>query len=163
MRQEIFPTTCPETSVTDYESTVRNISEERRSYWISSLSRRMNVPPPHGAAAQRESWPPHSWGFLTIHNAASQSVGLLWTSDQLVAETSTWQHTAQQTSMPPVGFEPTISAGERPQTYALDARPLGPAPNKYVRFAALLDSFVLWPSVALCSSSHVKLSIIESP
>jgi len=27
---------------------------------------------------------------------------------------------SQQTDMPPVGFEPTISAGERPQTYALD-------------------------------------------
>ena len=26
----------------------------------------------------------------------------------------------RHTSMPPVGFEPTISAGERPQTYALD-------------------------------------------
>ena len=26
----------------------------------------------------------------------------------------------RQTSMPPVGFEPTISAGERPQTYALN-------------------------------------------
>ena len=26
----------------------------------------------------------------------------------------------RQTSMPPVGFEPTISAGERPQTYTLD-------------------------------------------
>ena len=26
----------------------------------------------------------------------------------------------RQKSMPPVGFEPTISAGERPQTYALD-------------------------------------------
>ena len=26
----------------------------------------------------------------------------------------------RQTSIPPVGFEPTISAGERPQTYALD-------------------------------------------
>ena len=26
----------------------------------------------------------------------------------------------RQTSMPPAGFEPTISAGERPQTYALD-------------------------------------------
>ena len=26
----------------------------------------------------------------------------------------------RQTSMPPVGFEPTISAGERPQTYALE-------------------------------------------
>jgi len=27
---------------------------------------------------------------------------------------------SQQTSMPPVGFEPIISAGERPQTYAFD-------------------------------------------
>ena len=27
------------------------------------------------------------------HNDAPQSVGLLWTSDRLVAETSTWQHT----------------------------------------------------------------------
>ena len=26
----------------------------------------------------------------------------------------------RQTSMPPVGFEPTAPAGERPQTYALD-------------------------------------------
>ena len=26
-----------------------------------------------------------------------------------------------------MGFEPTISAGERPQTYALDARPMGRA------------------------------------
>ena len=51
-----------------------------------------------------------------------------WTSDQPVAETFTWQHitlttdrqTNRQTSMPPVGFEPTISAGERPKTYALD-------------------------------------------
>jgi len=27
--------------------------------------------------------------------------------------------------MPPVGFEPTISAGERPQTYALDREATG--------------------------------------
>jgi hypothetical protein len=27
--------------------------------------------------------------------------------------------------MPPVGFEPTISAGERPQTYALDRTAAG--------------------------------------
>ena len=26
----------------------------------------------------------------------------------------------RKTSMPPVGFEPTISAGEQPQTYVLD-------------------------------------------
>ena len=31
----------------------------------------------------------------------------------------------RQTSMPPVGFEPIISAGERPQTYALDRAATG--------------------------------------
>ena len=31
----------------------------------------------------------------------------------------------RQTSMSPVGFEPTISAGERPQTYALDRAATG--------------------------------------
>jgi len=33
--------------------------------------------------------------FLNHTNDAPQSAGLLWTSDQLVAETSTWQHTQQ--------------------------------------------------------------------
>ena len=31
----------------------------------------------------------------------------------------------RQTSMPPAGFEPTISAGERPQSYALDRAATG--------------------------------------
>ena len=31
----------------------------------------------------------------------------------------------RQTSMPPAGFEPTISVGERPQTYALDRAATG--------------------------------------
>jgi hypothetical protein len=31
----------------------------------------------------------------------------------------------RQTSIPPVGFEPTISAGERPQTYSLDRAATG--------------------------------------
>ena len=31
----------------------------------------------------------------------------------------------RQISMPPVGFEPTISTGERPQTYALDRAATG--------------------------------------
>jgi hypothetical protein len=38
-------------------------------------------------AAQRGLWPPRSRGFLITHDAPL-SVGLLWTSDQLVAETS---------------------------------------------------------------------------
>ena len=35
------------------------------------------------------------------HNDAAQSVGLLWTSDQLVAETSTWKHTTLATDKYP--------------------------------------------------------------
>jgi hypothetical protein len=57
-----------------------------------------------------------------------QSVGLLRTRDRPVAETSTWQHTnthKRQTSMPPLGFEPTIPASAQPQTYALDRAATG--------------------------------------
>ena len=35
----------------------------------------------------------------------------------------------RQTSMPPVGFEPTVSAGERPQTHALDRAATGTGTN----------------------------------
>ena len=53
---------------------------------------------------------------------APQSVGVLWKSDQPDAETSpdTQNTHNRQTSMTPVGFEPTISVGELLQTCALD-------------------------------------------
>ena len=38
----------------------------------------------------------------------------------------------RQKSMPPVGFEPTISAGERPQTYALDRAATGTGVERFV-------------------------------
>src|SRR5215510_16553320 len=57
-----------------------------------------------GSAAQRGLWPPRSRGFLITHNDAPQSVGLLWSSD------NTNTHN-RQTSMPAVGFEPTITVG----------------------------------------------------
>jgi hypothetical protein len=41
------------------------------------------------SAAQRGLWPSRSRGSFITHNDAPQSVGLLWTSDMLVAETST--------------------------------------------------------------------------
>jgi hypothetical protein len=44
-------------------------------------------------AAQSGLLPPRPRGFLITHNDAQQTVGLLWTSDRLVAENSTWQHT----------------------------------------------------------------------
>ena len=53
------------------------------------------------AATQRGSWPLHSWGFCITHNDATQSVVLLWASDQLIAETSTWQHTTFTTDKHP--------------------------------------------------------------
>jgi hypothetical protein len=37
--------------------------------------------------------PPHFWGFTITLRHTPQSVGLLWTSYQSVAETSTWRHT----------------------------------------------------------------------
>ena len=39
----------------------------------------------------------------------------------------------RQTFMPPVGFEPTISAGERPQTYAFDRADTGSGTNGTIR------------------------------
>ena len=42
--------------------------------------------------------------------------------------------------MPPVGFEPTISAGERPQTYALDRAATGTGEvNKVTNIFLLLQ------------------------
>jgi hypothetical protein len=40
---------------------------------------------------------PRPRGFLIKHDAP-QSVGVLWTSDQFAAETSTWQHTTHTTN-----------------------------------------------------------------
>jgi len=69
---------------------------------------------------------PHSRDFQITHNDAPHLVGLLWTGDQPVAETSTWQHTTLTTD-PPLGFEPTISAGERLHTNEVDRAATGTA------------------------------------
>jgi hypothetical protein len=59
------------------------------SYWFLFLS---------GIYNPYEFEPPHSWGYEITHKNTPQSVGLLWTSDQPVAETSTWQHTQHLTT-----------------------------------------------------------------
>jgi hypothetical protein len=58
-----------------------------------------------------------SLSFLIIHNDAPQSVGLLWTSDQLVAGTSTLQHT-QTNILAPGG----IRTHDRSMRAAVDLR-----------------------------------------
>ena len=79
--------------------------------------------------------PPVGQGLLIIeasrsHSDSAHSVGLLWTSDQPDAGTSTWQNTTltrDEGSRPAAGFETTIPASERPQNHALDraARGIG--------------------------------------
>ena len=81
-----------------------------------------------GAATQRGSWPPHSWGFLD-HTQWRTKVGRTpldeWSARRKDLYLTTHNTRNRQTSMPPVRFEPTISAGERPQTYALDRAATG--------------------------------------
>ena len=54
-----------------------------------------------------------------------------WSSRRRDLYLTTHNNYNRQTSMPTVGFEPTISAGERPQTYALDRAATGTG-NKYI-------------------------------
>jgi hypothetical protein len=86
-----------------------------------------------GATARSGPGPTQSRGFWITHNDASQSVGILWTSDQLVAEISDNTQHSQQTSMPQVGFEPATPAWERPQTYALDRAAAGTGFNCHLK------------------------------
>ena len=67
-------------------------------------------------------------GLLTVEASrlrsnTPQSEGLLWTSGQLVAETSTRQQTKpkkdRQPSMLPAGLEPAVPASERLQNHTL--------------------------------------------
>jgi hypothetical protein len=67
-------------------------------------------------------------GLLIIKASRSHSdtphiVGLLWMSDQNIAETSistTYNIFNRQTSISPVGFVLAVSTSERPQTHTLD-------------------------------------------
>jgi hypothetical protein len=59
---------------------------------------------------------------VSNHTQWHTTVGsLLWMRDQLVAESSIWQHITFTTSMPPAEFEPTIPASDRRQTIASDS------------------------------------------
>ena len=82
------------------------------------------APPPVGQGLLIHEVPR---SHTTTHHSRHDSSGRMISSSQRPLPDST-QH-SQQTSMPPVGFEPTISAGERPQTYALDRAATGTGSN----------------------------------
>ena len=80
------------------------------------------------------------------YSDTSQSVGLLWTSDQPDAEVlflTTISIYNRKASIPPVGFKPAIPASERPQTYALDRAAIAIGTDSSYR---LIFSFYSWIS-----------------
>ena len=70
---------------------------------------------PCGAAAQHVPWPSHSWGFID-HTQRRITFGRTpleeWSASRKGLYLTTHNTHNRQTSMPPVGFEPKISAGE---------------------------------------------------
>ena len=106
-----------------------------------------------GAATQRGSWPPHSWGFLD--HTRRTTVGRTPLDEWSARRTDLWQHTTLTTdniSLPPVGFEPTISAGDRPQTYALDRTATGTGTDRCCTQKNLIFPFLVRDNARLQKS-----------
>jgi len=77
--------------------------------------------------AQYRALASSSWRFLD-HTQRRATVGRTPLDEWSIRRRDLYlitHNTTQQTSMPPVGFEHTISAGERPKTYALDRAATG--------------------------------------
>jgi len=60
------------------------------------------------------------------------------------------RHSQQTNIHAPVGFEPTISAGERPQTYALDSAATGTGMKFYCFLQILLVPFYIIVYMVVC-------------
>ena len=65
-----------------------------------------------------------SISHTTTHHSRWDSSGRVISSSLRPIPDNNTQH-SKQTSMPAAGFEPTISAGERPHTYVLDSAATG--------------------------------------
>jgi len=87
---------------------------------------RDSPPPPSGP------WPPHSRG-LYYHKQRRATVGRTLLDEGSARRRDLYLHNNhnRQTSLPPVGFEPTVSAGERPQTCSLDHMATGSRDKGY--------------------------------
>ena len=91
------------------------------------------------------------------HSDTRYSVGLLWKSDRLVAETYTSQHTTLTRDIHvPAGFETAIPASERPQTHALDCAVTGtgtyPSIDKCIKISAVTSAeYYRVVSASLCA------------
>jgi hypothetical protein len=104
-----------------------------------------------GAATQRGSWLPHSWGFLD-HTKRCTTVGRTpldeWSDRRRDLYLTTHNTHNRQISMLLVVFEPTISAGERPQTYALDRAATGTGTILHL-VMFIIHFSILWAQIKL--------------
>jgi hypothetical protein len=73
-----------------------------------------------------------------------------WSARRRDLDLTTHNTHNRKTSMPPVGFETTISAGERPQTQALDCSATGIGTNKIYHSKSII-SHTLFSNVTLNS------------
>jgi hypothetical protein len=72
------------------------------------------------------SWPLSGYCCTWSYSDTTHSIGLLWKNDDPSQRRLTAHNIhKRQTSMTLAGFEPTIAAGERPQTHVLDRATTG--------------------------------------
>ena len=98
-------------------------------YWFNCIRLNLSILPSQSDFLLPTRFSCRSYWCIWLHavtNIHPHSVRLLWTSERPVTETSTddTQH-AQQTFMPPPGFEPGFPANERPPTHVLDCTVTG--------------------------------------
>jgi len=69
----------------------------------------------------------------------------------------TYNPKKRQANMPPAGFEPTISVGERPQTHALDRAATAISTKKNIISYFCVNALILTPSPVFCGSTRAGL------
>jgi len=99
-----------------------------------------------GATVPSGAWPPHSRDFEVTHNDAPQSVWLLWTSDQLITETSTSQHTTLTTDRHPCprwdsNPQSQLASGRRPTRCHSDGHLKGSTAEKRLKLVKIFLAF----------------------
>jgi hypothetical protein len=116
-------------------------------------------PPPRGAMASLFLWSLDHTQRRTTVGRTPPDVRSARRRDLYLTTHNTHK---KQTSMPPVGFEPTIPAGGRPQTYALNRAFTGTGSSKL-----LLISYLIYQSlntrtlVLVASSGQVCIILLE--
>ena len=90
------------------------IRRSERPFFVCFLAQQ--PPPPVRRASSITRFLDHTQRSTTVGKTPLD----VWSARRRDLYLTTHNTHNRQTSMPPVGFEPTISASERPQTYALD-------------------------------------------